>query len=148
MEYYSAIKRNALESVLMRWMNLKPIKKEWSQKQKDISYANAPIWNLERRYRWTHLQGSNGDTDRENRLVDTVGEGEAETIWQCHGNIHITICTQRASSNLLPDTGISNQCSLTTSRAGMAQAGSRGRGHMCTYGCDSHWCMAESNTVL
>ena len=25
MEYYSAIKRNTLESVLMRWMNLKPI---------------------------------------------------------------------------------------------------------------------------
>ena len=25
MEYYSAIKRNALESVLMRWMNLEPI---------------------------------------------------------------------------------------------------------------------------
>ena len=25
MEYYSAIKRNALESVLMRWINLEPI---------------------------------------------------------------------------------------------------------------------------
>ena len=25
MEYYSAIKRNAYESVLMRWMNLEPI---------------------------------------------------------------------------------------------------------------------------
>ena len=25
MEYYSAIKRNAFESVLMRWMNLEPI---------------------------------------------------------------------------------------------------------------------------
>ena len=25
MEYYSATKRNAFESVLMRWMNLKPI---------------------------------------------------------------------------------------------------------------------------
>ena len=25
MEYYSAIKRNTFESVLMRWMNLKPI---------------------------------------------------------------------------------------------------------------------------
>ena len=25
MEYYSAIKRNASESVLMRWMNLEPI---------------------------------------------------------------------------------------------------------------------------
>ena len=25
MEYYSAIKRNAFESVLIRWMNLEPI---------------------------------------------------------------------------------------------------------------------------
>ena len=25
MEYYSAIKKNAFESVLMRWMNLEPI---------------------------------------------------------------------------------------------------------------------------
>ena len=36
MEYYSAIKRNALESVLMRWMNLEPIiQSEVSQKDKD-----------------------------------------------------------------------------------------------------------------
>ena len=36
MEYYSTIKRNTLESVLMRWMNLEPIKQsEVSQKEKD-----------------------------------------------------------------------------------------------------------------
>ena len=36
MEYYSAIKRNAFESVLMRWMNLEPIiRSEVSQKKKD-----------------------------------------------------------------------------------------------------------------
>ena len=36
MEYYSAIKRNAFESVLMRWMNLEPIiQSELSQKEKD-----------------------------------------------------------------------------------------------------------------
>ena len=36
MEYYSAIKRNAFESVLMRWMNLAPIiQSEVSQKEKD-----------------------------------------------------------------------------------------------------------------
>ena len=36
MEYYSAIKRNAFESVLMKWMNLKPIiQSEVSQKEKD-----------------------------------------------------------------------------------------------------------------
>ena len=36
MEYYSAIKRNAFESVLMRWMNLETvIQREVSQKEKD-----------------------------------------------------------------------------------------------------------------
>ena len=36
MEYYSAIKRNTFDSVLMRWMNLEPIiQSEVSQKEKD-----------------------------------------------------------------------------------------------------------------
>ena len=36
MEYYSAIKRNAFESVIKRWMNLEPIiPSEVSQKEKD-----------------------------------------------------------------------------------------------------------------
>ena len=35
MDYYSGIKRNAFESVLMRWMNLEPIiQSEVSHKQK------------------------------------------------------------------------------------------------------------------
>ena len=46
MEYYSAIKRNAFESVLIRQMNLEPIiQSEVSQKEKE--YVNAYIWNLE-----------------------------------------------------------------------------------------------------
>ena len=36
MEYYSTIKRDTFESVLMRWMNLEPIiQREVSQKEKD-----------------------------------------------------------------------------------------------------------------
>ena len=36
MEYYSAIKWNTFESVLIRWMNLEPIiQSEVSQKEKD-----------------------------------------------------------------------------------------------------------------
>ena len=36
MDYYSAIKRNVFESVLMRWINLEPIiQSEVSQKEKD-----------------------------------------------------------------------------------------------------------------
>ena len=31
------------------------------------------IWDLEEWYRWTCLQGSNGDTDLEDGLVDTTG---------------------------------------------------------------------------
>ena len=46
-EYYSAIKKNAFESVLMRWMKLEPItQSEVSQKEKQ--HTNAYIWNLER----------------------------------------------------------------------------------------------------
>jgi len=39
MEYYSAIKRNEFESILVRWMNLEPvILSEVSQKEKNIVY--------------------------------------------------------------------------------------------------------------
>ena len=39
MKYYSATKRNAFESVLMRWMNLEPIiQSEVSQKEKNVIY--------------------------------------------------------------------------------------------------------------
>ena len=43
------------------------------------SYLKNHSWNLERWYWWTNLQGSNGDADIENRLVDTVEEKEGET---------------------------------------------------------------------
>ena len=51
MEYYSVIKRNAFESVLMRLMKLERIThSEVSQKDKNKYHINAYIWNLERRY--------------------------------------------------------------------------------------------------
>ena len=49
MEYYSAVKKNAFESVLMWWMKLEPIiQSEESQKVTPIQYTKAYIWNLER----------------------------------------------------------------------------------------------------
>ena len=48
-EYYSAIKRNAFESVLMRWMNLEPIIQiEVSQREKDTYHILTHIQNLEK----------------------------------------------------------------------------------------------------
>ena len=67
----------------MRWMNLEPtMQSEISQKEKDRYCALMHVWNLEREYWWTCFQGSNGDADRESRLVDTVGEGEGEMSWE------------------------------------------------------------------
>ena len=40
-----------------------------------ILYINAYIYNLEKWYWWTYLQGRNTDADVENGLVDAVGEG-------------------------------------------------------------------------
>ena len=53
MEYYSAIKRDVFEPVLMRWMNLEPIiQSEVSQKEKDKYriLMHTYIWNLEKWY--------------------------------------------------------------------------------------------------
>ena len=47
MEYYSAIKRNAFESVLMRWMNLEPIiHSEVSQKEKGKYHILKHIYRI------------------------------------------------------------------------------------------------------
>ena len=47
MEYYSAIKTNVFESVLMMWVNLEPIKhSEVSQKEKDKYHILTPIYRI------------------------------------------------------------------------------------------------------
>ena len=47
MEYYSAIKRNTFESVLMRWMKLEPsIQSEVSQKEKDKYHILTHIYGI------------------------------------------------------------------------------------------------------
>ena len=46
-EYYSAIQRNAFESVLMRWMDLEPITQcEVSQKEKDKYHILIHIYRI------------------------------------------------------------------------------------------------------
>ena len=49
MEYYSAIKRNTFESVLMRWMTLEPIiQSEVSQKEKDKYRVLTQIYGIQK----------------------------------------------------------------------------------------------------
>jgi len=47
MEYYPAIKVNAFESVLMRWMNLEPIiESDVTQKEKDKYHILTHIYGI------------------------------------------------------------------------------------------------------
>ena len=75
MEYYSDIKRNTSESVLMRQMNLEPIiQSEASQKKKDKYHILTHICGIQKNGSEDFiLQGSNGETQR----IDlwTWGEG-------------------------------------------------------------------------
>ena len=54
---------------------------EWnkSERTKQISYINGYIWDLEKWYWWTYLQGRDGDTDLEKGIVGTVWEGKSGT---------------------------------------------------------------------
>ena len=50
MEYYSAMKRNEIELLVVRWMDLESvIQSEVSQKEKKKPHANAYIWNLKKK---------------------------------------------------------------------------------------------------
>ena len=47
LEYYSAIKRNTFESILMRWMNLEPIlQSEVSQKEKEKYCIQIHVYRI------------------------------------------------------------------------------------------------------
>ena len=112
-EYYSVIKRNEVESVVVRWMNLKPI--VHSEDRKNKYHINTYIWNLEKWFWWTYLQRRNRDVHVENALVDPSGEGEGRTNGESSINIYTLSCVkQTAGEKLLYDTGSPAQCSMMT----------------------------------
>ena len=78
----------------MKWMNLEPIiLSEVSQKEKEnILYTNAYMWSLERWYWWIYLQGSNGETYREQTDGHEERGGEGEMYEESHMETSITIC--------------------------------------------------------
>ena len=64
MEYYSAIKKNSCESVIMRWMKLEPIiQSEVSQKDKDHYSILTHIYGI-------YIDGNNNPIYK-NRKRDT-----------------------------------------------------------------------------
>ena len=79
MEYYSAIKKNSFESVLMRWMKLEPIiQSEVSQRNTNTVYKC--IYMEFRKMVMMTIYARQQKRDVKNRLLDSVGEGEGGMI--------------------------------------------------------------------
>ena len=81
MEYYSAIKRNAFESVLMRWMNLEPIiQSEVSQKEKDKYCILMHIYGIWKESNNDLICKAAKETDVKNRLWTMWEKGNSGMI--------------------------------------------------------------------
>ena len=71
---------------------------EWSksEREKQMSYINAYTWNLERWYWWIYFQDNSGDTDIENKRMDTGRVGGGRRGWyewrEYRGSTYTTIC--------------------------------------------------------
>ena len=61
-----------------------PYYREWSksERKRKISYIKAYIWDLERWYQRINLQGSSGEIDIENRLMDTKRGKKGWDVWR------------------------------------------------------------------
>ena len=112
---------------------------EWSkpEREKQISYINTYMWNLEKLYRWTYLQGRNRDVDIETGIMDIEGEGEGGTNWEIRIDIYTLPCVKqsyrehaikhRKRRSVLCDN--LDGCD----GGGGWEGGPRGRGYMYTY---------------
>ena len=61
------------------WMDLEiVILSEVSDRERQISYDIAYMWNLKKWYKWTYLQNRNRVTDVENTLMVTRGKWGGE----------------------------------------------------------------------
>ena len=108
MEYYWAIKRERNWVICRDVDGCRGCHTEWSksEREKQISCINAYMWNLEKWYRWTGLQGRNRDTDVENKRMDTKGGsgggGGGGMNWEIGIDMYTLMCIKwMTNKNLL-----------------------------------------------
>ena len=77
-----------------------------SETESQILYINAYIWSLERWHQWSYMQGSKGDTDVKNRLLDSVGEDKGGMFWENSiETCKLLYVKQMASASLIHEAG-------------------------------------------
>ena len=77
--------------------------------EKWISHINTYMWNVEKWYWWTYVQGRNGDSVMKNGPVDPMGDGKGGMSWESGTDVHELPCIKWiAGRNLLCGTGLSS----------------------------------------
>ena len=123
---------------------------EWSKSEREIqiSYTYAYIWNLEGWYWWTYLQSSSGDADMENRLWTQWGKEKGDEWGEQHRNIHTTICkTESQWESAVWHRELRLGALWQPRGVGSGREVQEGE-EICIPVADSCWCMTEINTIL
>ena len=123
MEYFSAIKRNTSESVLMRWMNIEPItQSEVSQKEKDNYCILRHTYRIQKNGTEEFIYRAT--TEKQTQRIDSdMGSREERVrcmervIWK----LTLPYVKQIANGNLWYGSGNSNRGSVSTQRGGMGR---------------------------
>ena len=115
MEYYSAIKKNTLESVLITWMKLEPIiQSEVSQKEKHQYSILTHIYGIQKDGNDDLVWKTAKETDVQSGLLDSEGEGEGGMIWENGIETYvISYMKQITSPGSMHDTGYLGLCGMT-----------------------------------
>ena len=140
MKYYSSIKRNEFEWILVRWMNTKPaIQSEVSQKEKNKYRVLMHIFGIQKNAtNEPTCKAAIESADIENRMwtqqwKERVRWIERVALKHVHYQMENrwpvgTCCVKQAAQpcTLWPPRGVG--------WGGRWEGGSRGKGYMCTYG--------------
>ena len=97
------------------------------------------------------MQNRKRDTDVQNRLLDSVGEGEGGMFRE--NSIETNILSrvkQITSPGSMHETGVQGSCTGKTQRDGMEREAGEGigMGNTCKSMADSCQCMAKTTTIL
>ena len=121
MEYYSVIKRNTFESVLMTWVNLEPIiRSEVSQKEKDKYRSLMHIYGIQKN--GTEEFICRAALEKQTQRIDMyMGGGEERVRYMEKVTWKLTLpyIKQTAKRNSLYLSGNSNRVSVSTQRGRM-----------------------------
>ena len=97
------------------------------------------------------MQNRKRDTDVQNRLLDSVGEGEGGMLWE--NSIETSILSrvkQITNPDWMHETNAQGWCTGKTQRDGLGRevGGGIRMGHTCKSMADSCQCMAKTTTIL